>query len=167
MKNGLWRLAPGPVLLLLLVGCSPAMEWTAVRTMVSTAFPAVEQVSTDSLASMLAAGQSIHLLDVRTEDEFRVSHLPGATHIDPDETQFGALPKGATIVAYCSVGYRSSALADRLQDAGFKVINLEGSIFQWANEGRPLEDANGPATKVHAFDKTWGKLLNKELRTGL
>ncbi len=37
MMNGLRRLAPGPVSLLLLCGCSPAMEWTAVRTMVRTA----------------------------------------------------------------------------------------------------------------------------------
>ncbi len=139
----------------------------AVRTMVRTAFPDVEQISTDSLANILAAGQDVYLLDVRTEDEFRVSHLPGASNIDPDETEFGDIPQDATIVAYCSVGYRSSALADRLQDAGFNVVNLEGSIFQWANEGRPLEDANGPATKVHAFDKTWSRLLKEELRTGL
>ena len=165
--NGLRRLAPGPVSLLLLCGCSPTMEWTAVRTMVRTAFPDVEQVSTDSLANMLAAGQDVYLLDVRTEEEFRVSHLPGATHIDPEATEFDSIPRGAKIVAYCSVGYRSSALSDRLQADGFEVVNLEGSIFQWANEGRPLVDSTGTATKVHAFDKTWGRLLNEELRTGL
>lgn len=39
------------------------------------------------------------------------------------------------IVVYCSVSYRSSILARRLQDMGFtNVYNLEGSIFKWANE---------------------------------
>lgn len=167
--NGLRRFAPGPVSVLLLstAGCTPQMEWTAVRTMVRTAFPDVTQVTTDSLSTLLEGGTAITLLDVREAEEYAVSRLPGAIHIDPEATDFSDVPTGGTVVTYCSVGYRSSALATRLQEAGFNVVNLEGSIFKWANEGRPLVNDGGPADRVHAFDPTWGKLLNEELRTGV
>ena len=77
------------------------------------------------------------------------------------------------VVCYCSVGYRSSALAQQLQyelekpvyqDMKSKLViyNLEGSIFKWANEGKDLEDNRGRKTVVvHPYN--WGKLLNAEL----
>ena len=46
-----------------------------------------------------------------------------------------------------------------------RVYNLEGSLFKWANEGRPMVDSNGqPVTKVHPYNAVFGKFLNKELR---
>ena len=35
-----------------------------------------------------------------------------------------------------------------------KAYNLEGSIFQWANENRPLDGSEG----VHPFSYVWGCL---------
>lgn len=80
------------------------------------------------------------------------------------------------VVCYCSVGYRSSYLAQQLlceldkpvyQELKSKVMvyNLEGSIFKWANEGKELEDNKGFKTVVvHPYNVIWGKLLNAELR---
>ena len=66
-------------------------------------------------------------------------------------------------MVYCSVGYRSSILAEKLQDLGFtRVYNLEGSIFKWANEGRPLAQDQTPVQKVHPYNTDWGKLLEKK-----
>jgi hypothetical protein len=49
--------------------------------------------------------------------------------------------------------------------AGFTdTANLRGAIFQWANDGRPLEADGGPATKVHACDKRSAALLREDLR---
>jgi len=43
------------------------------------------------------------------------------------------------------------------------VFNLQGSIFQWANEGRPLM-ANGRVVHVvHPYSERWGVLLNPQL----
>jgi hypothetical protein len=44
------------------------------------------------------------------------------------------------------------------------VFNLEGSIFQWVNDGRPLVDSNGPATKVHPYGHRWRVLLKPQVR---
>ena len=75
------------------------------------------------------------------------------TCVDPDRS----------IVVYCSVGYRSSILAEKLQDMGFtKVYNLEGSIFKWDNEGRPLVQGKVTVRKVHPYNAHWGNLLERK-----
>lgn len=145
------------------------MAWPAVKHLVRTSFPDVAQVSTDSLAARLAdpSAQGL-LLDVREAPEYAVSHLPGAVRIDPGRTDlaaFDSLDKDTPILLYCSVGYRSSEMAQRFQAAGFtQVASLEGSIFQWANEGRPVYRDSTVVQQVHPFNAQWGRLLNKPLR---
>ena len=138
----------------------PSLTWPAVKARIAKEFPNVKSISTADLAKNIAAKDAPVLLDVRTQEEFAVSHLSGARRVDPDATTV-ELPKDTPIVTYCSVGYRSAKFAQRLQAAGFtNVRNLEGSIFQWANEGRPVE----PGTKVHPYNKKWGVLLDPKVR---
>ena len=64
-------------------------------------------------------------------------------------------------MVYCSIGYRSAALARRLRTAGYRQVeNLEGSIFLWQMQGLPLVSGTGPVDKVHPYDDLWGALLN-------
>ena len=48
-----------------------------------------------------------------------------------------------------------------------RVYNLEGSIFKWANEHRPLVDRSGPASVVHPYNRIWGRLLDDDVRADL
>lgn len=125
-------------------------------------FPQVELISTADLAARKVAPV---LLDVRPEKEFVVSHIPGALRADDQvEAQLRAMevPKNGDIVVYCSVGYRSAKVAEKLSAAGYsRVRNLEGSVFAWANEDRPLVNAHGPTTKVHPYNRKWGRFLEK------
>ncbi len=41
-----------------------------------------------------------------------------------------------------------------------KVVNLDGSIFEWANEGRPLD--GDEAGGVHPYNRVWGQALRGE-----
>src|SRR5262252_846563 len=99
------------------------------------------------------------LLDVRTEAEWNVSHLPGARRVQPGATADSAaanIPKDTPIVTYCAVGYRSGDLAMHLHDAGFtNVKNLDGGIFEWANEHRPLVRDGQPVSQVHPYNEFW------------
>jgi rhodanese-related sulfurtransferase len=106
------------------------------------------------------------LLDVRTREEFEVSHLRGAVHVPPDAAASVLRePKDRPVVTYCSVGYRSGGFAQKLHAAGFtNVANLEGSIFRWANEGRPVFRGSQEVTEVHPYNRTWGLLLRRKLR---
>jgi rhodanese-related sulfurtransferase len=64
------------------------------------------------------------------------------------------------MVVYCSIGYRSARLVEKLREGGFsEAKNLEGSIFQWANEGRPVVQNGEVVEEVHPYNKTWGLLL--------
>lgn len=175
MNHNRWAL--GLVLILAVVaarGAEPAdrheAELAKMMVTVREKFPAVKQLSTTNLAAWLADAvrPQPQLLDVRTPKEFAVSHLPGAQLIAPDakaEDVLAKLNRERPVVVYCSVGYRSSKLAERLQAAGLiQVMNLEGSIFAWANEDRALEKDGQPATQVHAYNKRYGQMLKPERR---
>jgi rhodanese-related sulfurtransferase len=134
-------------------------EWVLARR-----FPDVPRTSTAALAARLAAGESVLLLDARERAEFEVSHLPGAVWIGPAGAELavlGPLPLERPMVVYCSVGWRSAEATRLLRQAGAgRVENLSGSIFRWANEGRPLVDAaERPTTTVHPFGPVWRFLL--------
>ncbi len=103
------------------------------------------------------------LLDAREKSEFEVSHIEGARWVGYNtfsSKRVADLNKKDTIVIYCSVGYRSEKIGEKLQNLGFSnVYNLYGSIFQWVNEGNSVVNDKGATKNVHAFDKDWGKWL--------
>jgi NADPH-dependent 2,4-dienoyl-CoA reductase/sulfur reductase-like enzyme/rhodanese-related sulfurtransferase len=68
------------------------------------------------------------LLDVRTPDEFRNGHIPGAVNIPIDELRdrLTELPTDRAIVAYCQVGMRGYLATRILMQKGFEVANLSG-----------------------------------------
>ncbi|OIN57760.1 rhodanese-like domain-containing protein [Arsenicibacter rosenii] len=106
------------------------------------------------------------LLDTRESREYAVSHLPDARWVgydDFDISRVKDIPKTAVIVTYCSVGYRSEKVGDKLLAAGYKhVYNLYGSIFEWVNQGNTVVDQHGkPTRRVHAYSRAWGIWLRK------
>lgn len=141
---------------------------SAIRPAVEARYPEVHWTTTDELAADLARPRPPRLLDARAPAEFRVSHIQGATRIDPDSPS-GAMaalgePNSDPIVVYCSVGWRSGDIADRLRQRGFSgARNLEGGIFAWANEGRPVYRGRTRVQQVHPYDETWGQMLRREL----
>ncbi len=61
--------------------------------------------------------------------------------------------------------YFSSENGDAISQHDIKAYNLEGSLFKWANEGRPMVDNEGIKTiYAHAYSVVWGKLLHRDLR---
>jgi rhodanese-related sulfurtransferase len=109
------------------------------------------------------------ILDAREKDEFNVSHLKNARCVGYDQFDLTAIkdiPKDANIVVYCSVGYRSEKIGEKLQAMGFKnVKNLYGSIFEWVNLGYPVENNHQvPVKKVHAYNRLWSQwILAKDI----
>ena len=146
-------------------------QLVAPGPLVAARFPDLPSISTEELAGIMDSGEErILLLDSRTQQEYQVSHLDRALRIDPDTPEFGrgVLESNAVIVVYCSVGYRSASVVEALLKAGHKeVFNLEGGLFQWANEDRPLFSNRERATTVHPYDRRWGGLLRSDLRAPL
>jgi len=105
-------------------------------------------------------------LDSREKTEYNVSHLKNATWVgydDFDMNRVKHIAKTQKIVVYCSVGYRSEKITEKLNKAGYtNVSNMVGGIFEWKNQNNTVVDNAGSETqKVHAYSKTWGIWLNK------
>lgn len=109
---------------------------------------------------------NVVLLDTRAKAEYDVSHLPNARWVGYDDFELkrvGDIPKQANVVLYCSVGYRSERVGEKLVAAGYEhVHNLYGSLFEWVNEGNPVVDKEGkPTERVHAYSRLWGVWLQR------
>jgi sterol desaturase/sphingolipid hydroxylase (fatty acid hydroxylase superfamily)/rhodanese-related sulfurtransferase len=140
----------------------------ALQERIRRDFPEVRQITSAELTKMLAESGPLLLFDVRTAPEYKVSHLPGALRLDP-----GTLPadvikkysKESPAVLYCSVGYRASRVARALSREGWTTVSvLQGSIFQWVNEGRTLECEGRPTKLVHPYSASYVGLIPPEVR---
>ncbi|RRO12154.1 rhodanese-like domain-containing protein [Flavobacteriaceae bacterium 14752] len=125
----------------------------------------VDYIEVETLKTKLDAGEDIVLLDTRAKAEFDVSHLKNAIWIGYDnfkKENVKQLDKNTEIVVYCSIGVRSEQIGERLKNMGFKNIqNLYGGIFDWVNRGYPIYKNSKQTKNVHAYDKFWGKFLER------
>jgi rhodanese-related sulfurtransferase len=141
---------------------------TMAKKMADKTVPIIKSAQ---VVKLQAKGKKIVFLDARELSEFKVSHLKGAKHIgynDFDLNSVKGIDKNATIVIYCSVGYRSSKIGKKLREAGFtSVFNLWGGLFDWANNGNPVFANDQEVKFVHPYNNNWGKWLNPELRSKL
>ena len=154
-------------------------DWNSIKQKIDRNFPNVPTITTDQLDLWMNdtdRPQPI-ILDARAAAEFDVSHLRGAVQVPNAKTAVKTMSRlletskastnssnsvAPSIVVYCSVGYRSAKVVDKLIQAGVEnIYNLEGSIFQWFNEGRPVFKGETQVDEVHPFDATWGKLLHR------
>jgi rhodanese-related sulfurtransferase len=144
------------------------MSWADVFARIKREWPEVPQMSTQELAQRMADDGDYPplLIDVRTRREYEVSHLPGAVWAETSrqiEDVLGRQSKHQVIVLYCSAGVRSSNAAARLLRSGHtNVFNLQGSIFLWANERRPVLRDGKVVDVVHPYDERWGVLLDSQ-----
>ncbi len=148
------------------------LAWKGVKDWVRRSFPSVPTISTTELAQQLTAPSAPPvLIDARKLEEYTLSHLPGAYQAQTvAEVEKIGISKDKSVVVYCSIGYRSGRLAQALKAAGYQATNLEGSIFQWANEGRALVTSQGvqasqteqATSKVHPYNALWGLLLESK-----
>ena len=119
-----------------------------------------------SIGELQAEMQEVILLDTREKAEYDISHIPGAIWVgydDFDLERVTGIDKKAPVVTYCSVGYRSERIGEKLLEAGFREVrNLHGSLFRWVNEEKEVVDNEGTPTKrVHGYNATWSKWLKR------
>jgi len=136
-------------------------------------FPDVEHIDAAGYRQVVAEeDNSVVVFDVREQSEFDVSHLDGAIRVDPGISQqkfnqlYGDSVLGKTVVFYCSVGRRSSLLADRVSEElsarGTKdIYNLRYGIFGWHNGYGELVDRDSNTDYVHPYNWRWGRLLER------
>ena len=90
--------------------------------------------------------QEVHLLDVRTPEEYGgpLGHIQEAELLPLDQLEARAksIPKERPIVTVCRAGGRSAQATVLLQKAGFgQVANLSGGMIRWRGLGYPTKEA--------------------------
>ena len=85
----------------------------------------------------------VHLIDVRTPNEFNQGHIEGALNIDfiaPDfRKQLELLSHDKPIVIYCRTGRRSGLTTKTLLELGFdEIYDLKYGTMSWQKEGFKL-----------------------------
>lgn len=147
-KNVVYRLQDGPV-----VEAVSALQALAehnmaeVQDVIARYFDAIdglEPVGADELLSRLES-DSVTLLDVRPEDEYRSGHIPRARNIAHAalEARISELPEGREIIAYCRGPYcvLSFQAVEALRARGFAVRRLKDGFPEWKAAGYPIETA--------------------------
>lgn len=100
----------------------------------------VRELPPDVLATRLAAGDCLCLVDVREPWEWELVRLDGARHLPLGGFAHaaGTLNPGDEVVVYCHHGMRSLAAANYLSQLGFRrVWNLNGGIERYAADVDP------------------------------
>ena len=171
MLGALGAAAAGGLLLLWwLADHRRGLHWA--RAVVHDRYPDVPHLSAEELAAWLADARRVPplLWDVRSEEEYRVSHLRDAVRVpmettDADLRQRVESVRGHPILCYCAAGYRGAEMARRLRALGLgEVYNLAGGIFHWANESHEVVRFGKQVAGVHPYHALFSRLLKPERR---
>jgi len=93
--------------------------------------------------AQLMQRDDVVILDVRTPQEFKEEHIPGANLVPVQVFSYlflgGKGLKGKTVLVYCHSGNRSVTASRWLDAWGLKrVYNLRGGILEWKAANLPL-----------------------------
>lgn len=135
----------------------------------------LSHISVKELEDLKASvGDDVVLFDVREVDEYDVSHLADAKQLKPNMSRRSFRKRhanylsGKHVVFYCSVGVRSSRMAQKMESVLKKagvasVHNLRGGVFRIHNDQMPLlhSKAGHLTEDVHPYDSYWGQLLTR------
>ena len=84
---------------------------------------------------MIDKDNSIIILDVRTEQEYKSGYIEGAILLPEneifDKVEEIITDKSTTILLYCRSGRRSALAADRLVELGYTNVYDFGGIIDW------------------------------------
>jgi rhodanese-related sulfurtransferase len=101
------------------------------------------EVSRDEAQKLIEDGAQV--IDVRTDHEWEVGRIAGATHLPLDELaeRAGEIDKERPVVLYCRGGNRSTMAAAALADAGYDARKLSEGIVGWVEAGLPVDPEDG------------------------
>ncbi|NLK04456.1 MAG: rhodanese-like domain-containing protein [Clostridiales bacterium] len=93
------------------------------------------KITAEEAKDMIDKDNSIIILDVRTEQEYKSGYIEGAIHLPEneilDEAEKIITDKSTTILLYCRSGRRSALAADNLIELGFSNVYDFGGIIDW------------------------------------
>jgi len=110
-------------------------------------FTFVRTIDPRAVHAMHGRGESPHLIDVRSRNEYEKGHAEGAASIPLDEISTGQLEsrlgahagKAQPVYLICDAGIRAEQAAHKLMNAGLRNLALvTGGTRAWQSQGLPL-----------------------------
>lgn len=101
----------------------------------------LQRLNPDEFEKLIADTANVVLLDVRTIEEYKESHVKHAIQIDFREDSFvdeclKKLSRDKQIAVYCRSGFCSNSAARILIENGFNVVDLMGGYTEWQKAGK-------------------------------
>jgi len=81
-------------------------------------------LTASQLKQLIDSKENIYLIDVRTEEQFAESHIPGAVNIPYNKlgVQISQIPRDRKVVLYCNTGQKSVSGAQFLVDRNINNV---------------------------------------------
>ena len=121
------KIIPVLMSLMLLGGCGAGEEK-----------PGYRQINAEEAAAMMEKESGYVILDVRTAQEYRDRHIPGAINVANEDIGTEEIPelpdKDQLILVYCRSGNRSKQASEKLVKLGYTNIVEFGGINSWTGE---------------------------------
>ena len=99
-------------------------------------------ISPAELSARVRDGAAPLIVDVRTPEEFRSGHIPGAINIPHDRIADHAAERVSAqgVALYCMLGPRARLGEQVLRKAGLEgILHIEGGLSAWQASGFPVE----------------------------
>ena len=111
---------------------------------VVSAEPVPKNVTVADAEKLIKADPKVVIIDVRTPEEFKAGHIPGAKNIDFNgddfEKQIAALDKSKTYVVHCAAGGRSTQACKIIEQVKLpSVYHMNEGFKTWEKAGKPVE----------------------------
>lgn len=171
MKQSLWKkklFLVGMCIMLImgLSACQQKPEQAEGVSEVESKNGIYQTLSAEKAMERMEANPEILIVDVRTEEEYKEGHIPGAILI-PNEgitvDKPGALPDlDAEIFVYCRSGRRSKEAAEKLVNLGYTNVYDIGGVIDWPYE-LTKDDERVPSFSNFTAEDVEGNAVNQEI----
>lgn len=101
----------------------------------------MKKIDAETLREWLEKGRAVKVLDVRYDEDYAESAIPGSTHVnaydalkagDPHAMDAVLATKGIPVVTVCNRGHTSIIAAEQLEARGIETLSLEGGMKAWS-----------------------------------
>lgn len=96
----------------------------------------MKEITVEQLAEKLAADETIHLIDVREDEEVAEGIIPEAVHIPLGslEDELSKLNEEEEYIIICRSGNRSGMACQFMEAKGYHATNVVGGMLEWTGE---------------------------------
>ncbi len=133
---------------------------------INASFPNVPTVTPRQVHEL---AKPVVFVDCRSAEERRVSMIrPDAITEGEFERQcLDICSQGATVVAYCTIGYRSAQFVAKHKRSDISMYNLSGSLLAWIHDGYEIwgdKDTgyDHVTHEIHVWGKEYASYVGKD-----